>query len=486
MSHFSFIDLFAGIGGFHMAASKAGGKCLGYSEINKDAIQTYCKNYGMTEKDNLGSVVDINFIPEHDLLTAGVPCQSWSIAGHKLGFDDDRGQLWNDTIYLLQKFKPKVFIFENVKGLIDPRNKEAFEYIMMRIKEAGYYADYYILNSNDYGVPQNRERVYIIGFKKKCHNDLFEPPIENTFKPFLSEVLEMDVELYERAEEGEDKKSMSLSSSNGYNDYFMFNDLRGGESTIHSWEIIKTSKKQKSICELILKNRRKKKYGVLDGNPLSVSHLIELDSEIQMKDIKILLDLDILKEIEYVFILKNILSLSELSEEEGIVVNLISKDENNLGKIKLSTEVRRRKMKVIKVLNGLIKKEVIECSEVRYDFKNTKISTGLFGVNRIFLPSSKTFSTLVASDTNDFISEIDVKRSATFKQDFLKEVYEKGLYRKLSKEESCTVQGFPKDYKLPEKRNRWMKLLGNSVSVPVIDKIMNSIKKTGVFIGDYG
>ena len=79
-------------------------------------------NTGESAEANFGDITGIKSLPAHDLLTAGVPCQSWSIAGKNLGFDDDRGQLWNDTIYLLNQSRPKAFIFENVKGLVDPRN----------------------------------------------------------------------------------------------------------------------------------------------------------------------------------------------------------------------------------------------------------------------------------------------------------------------------------------------------------------------------
>ena len=145
-TRFTFIDLFSGIGGFKMALSNNGGHCLGFSEINKDAINTYCDNFQVESSYNLGDITKIKELPNHDLLTAGVPCQSWSIAGKNLGFDDDRGQLWNDTIYLLQQSQPKAFIFENVKGLVDPRNKKALSYILERIQKAGYYADYFVIN----------------------------------------------------------------------------------------------------------------------------------------------------------------------------------------------------------------------------------------------------------------------------------------------------------------------------------------------------
>jgi len=120
---FTFIDLFAGIGGFRLALSNLGRHCVNFSEIHNDAINTYCANFGEDASLNLGDIAHIKNLPAHDILTAGVPCQSWSIAGKNLGFDDDRGQLWNDMIYLLNQSRPQAFIFENVKGLADPRNQ---------------------------------------------------------------------------------------------------------------------------------------------------------------------------------------------------------------------------------------------------------------------------------------------------------------------------------------------------------------------------
>ena len=110
---FTYVDLFAGIGGFRLALNSIGGECVNFTEINKDAITTYCTNFNEDPLFNLGDITKIKSLPEHDLLTGGVPCQSWSIAGKNLGFDDDRGQLWNDTIYLLNQSRPKGFIFEN-------------------------------------------------------------------------------------------------------------------------------------------------------------------------------------------------------------------------------------------------------------------------------------------------------------------------------------------------------------------------------------
>jgi DNA (cytosine-5)-methyltransferase 1 len=140
------------------------------------------------------------------------------------------------------------------------------------------------------------------------------------------------------------------------------------------------------------------------------------------------------------------------------------------------------KISIQKTIDSLKQKHIIECVEIRYDFKNTKISTGLFGVSRIFLSTSDIFPTLVSSDTNDFITlkTIAAINNHDFKNKFIKEVYEPREFRKITKSEACLIQGFPHDFKLPESRARWMKLIGNSVSVPVIDKLCKAIIDTGI------
>ena len=135
------------------------------------------------------------------------------------------------------------------------------------------------------------------------------------------------------------------------------------------------------------------------------------------------------------------------------------------------------------ILEKLQNKGFIACNEIRYEFKNTKISSGINGINRIFLPTSDVFPTLVASDTNDFIAlkNIMPSDSESYRNQFLNEIFFTKQYRKINKEEACLIQGFPKDFQLPESRSRWMKLIGNSVSVPVIDVLVKSIIETNVF-----
>jgi DNA (cytosine-5)-methyltransferase 1 len=483
-NNFTFIDLFSGIGGFRLALNDLGGDCLGFSEINNDAIKTYCKNFAESELLNFGNTTKIKGLPQHDLLTGGVPCQSWSIAGKNLGFEDDRGQLWNDTIYLLNKVRPKAFIFENVKGLVDPRNKDAFSYIMQRIKEAGYYANHYLLNSYDYGVPQNRLRVYIVGFLEESHALKFKLPNPLQHKTQLNKILK-EIEISSTDETIGDNKNfdlfgeiinsrkMSLSQNNGLNDYFLFNDLRNGHSTIHSWDIIKTTQRQKEICYLLLKNRRKSAYGILDGNPLSLKHFQNLDNLIDLSELLELEKLGIFKRHEYAFKI-NDFDRNEIDNEEFILLDCTKDNILTIDVLKNNKSLKLNKISISKNIEKLKLKNIISCIEIRFDFKNS---------NRIFLPKSKIFPTLVASDTNDFIAlkDIEASNEEEFKIKFIEEIYNKKEFRKISQKEACLIQGFPEEFDLPESRARWMKLIGNSVSVPVIQMLGRAIIETGVF-----
>ena len=474
MANFSFIDLFAGIGGFRLALQSVGGTCIGFSEIAPDAINTYCQNFKEDTSANFGDITKLKTLPEHDFMTAGVPCQSWSIAGKNLGFDDDRGQLWNDTLYLLNKVRPKAFIFENVKGLADPRNAKALEYILNRIKQAGYYSKVNVLNAYDYGVPQTRIRIYIIGFKEKKYLDKFALAPATPGCIQLSDVLD-DCEAKECRQSNDNNARWSLScNEKGFNDYFLFNDLRNGSTTIHSWDIQETTDREKNICYLLLKNRRKDKYGELDGNPLNIKHFQELDSSIKESDLEVLVEKGILKRVSYLYKVREV--SNDLSDDAKWVLNQAKNGIINFDTLKSST------------LDTLFMLETIgavKCIEERYDFKNTKISTGLAGINRIFLPTCKIYPTLVASDTNDYVTteNLNADNIEDFRAKFMESVYRAGNYRQISKQEACRIQGFPANFLLPPTRARWMKLIGNSVAVPVIKMLANAIVNTGVFEG---
>lgn len=483
MANFSFIDLFAGIGGFRLALQSVGGTCIGFSEIAPDAINTYCQNFKEDTSANFGDITKLKTLPEHDFMTAGVPCQSWSIAGKNLGFDDDRGQLWNDTLYLLNKVRPKAFIFENVKGLADPRNAKALEYILNRIKQAGYYSKVNVLNAYDYGVPQTRIRIYIIGFKEKKYLDKFALAPATPGCIQLSDVLD-DCEAKECRQSNDNNARWSLScNEKGFNDYFLFNDLRNGSTTIHSWDIQETTDREKNICYLLLKNRRKDKYGELDGNPLNIKHFQELDSSIKESDLEVLVEKGILKRVSYLYKVREV--SNDLSDDAKWVLNQAKNGIINFDTLKSSKELKKRKINALDTLFMLETIGAVKCIEERYDFKNTKISTGLAGINRIFLPTCKIYPTLVASDTNDYVTteNLNADNIEDFRAKFMESVYRAGNYRQISKQEACRIQGFPAYFLLPPTRARWMKLIGNSVAVPVIKMLANAIVNTGVFEG---
>lgn len=481
MAKFTFVDLFAGIGGFRIAAESMGGESVGFSEIAKDAITAYCENFNETPDRNLGDITTLKALPKHDFMTAGVPCQSWSIAGKKLGFDDDRGQLWNDTIYLLNEVRPKAFIFENVKGLAEPRNSKALEYILDRIKQAGYYANIYLLNAYDYGVPQTRVRIYIVGFKDKKFNNRFYIANPNPGQVYLSDVLDgFDIEVDRRIGANTARWSLSCNEQ-GFNDYFLFNDLRNGHTTVHSWDIQDTTKREKQICTLLLKNRRKSRYGILDGNALSLEHFQELDSSITLDELEKLVEKEILKHSPYYYDICEV--PSSLEEAEQFLLSCSKNGRIMVDELKLNKDFKKRKIGIMDTLRKLEMEGVVKCTEVRYDFKNTKISTGLNGINRIFLPSSKIYPTLVASDTNDYVSteELQAATVEEWKDNFMRDIFNKKKYRKITKSEACKIQGFPADFKLPESRVRWMHLIGNSVAVPVVKMLTGAVVSTGVF-----
>lgn len=481
MAKFTFIDLFAGIGGFRIALSNAGGTCLGFSEIAPDAIKSYCTNYNEPETSNFGDITKLKTLPEHDFMTAGVPCQSWSIAGKKLGFDDDRGQLWNDTLYLLNKVKPKAFIFENVKGLADPRNSAALDYIMSRIKEAGYYAEKYILNAYDYGVPQTRIRIYIIGFREEKYHRRFRLPDTCPGAVRLCDILDGAVAQTHAPTSG-NKARWSLScNEQGFNDYFLFNDIRNGSTTIHTWDIEDTTKREKHICYLLLSNRRKKEYGPLDGNPLSIKHFKGLDTTIKKSELDALVEKGILRNVPYLYKVNG--ANFELSEAEQLVLSFEKCSHLNIDELKMQKIFRIKGIGIVDTIEKLEARGVVACIEVRYDFKHTRISSGISGINRIFLKTSKIYPTMVASDTNDYIATEDIEAATIeeLKEQFMEKIFRPHNFRQITKSEACRIQGFPENFVLPEARPRWMKLIGNSIAVSLVKRIAQSVVNTGVF-----
>lgn len=186
-SKFKYIDLFSGIGGFHLGLSKCGGECVLASEIDETAIETYIKNYSITP---LGDITNIKIsdIPEFELLCAGFPCQSFSNVGKKCGFKDPRGALFFQVSRILKGCKPKAFLLENVKGLLSHDNGKTFQIIKKELTDCGYRVYYKLLEAKDYGVPQIRKRVFIVGIRNDINIE-FEYPKPIKCKKKLSDIM---------------------------------------------------------------------------------------------------------------------------------------------------------------------------------------------------------------------------------------------------------------------------------------------------------
>jgi DNA (cytosine-5)-methyltransferase 1 len=196
-----FIDLFAGIGGFRLGLEKNGLECVFSADFDDKACETYSLNFG---EHNPIDITQLNSrtIPKHDILCGGFPCQPFSIAGFRRGFEDVRGTLFFDIFRILQEKKPEVFILENVRGLINHDGGQTFQTMINYLAKTvnyeknvskfsenlGYNVHWKVLNASDFGVPQNRERVFIVGFRSNVKE--FEFPTKLSSQKTLIQILD--------------------------------------------------------------------------------------------------------------------------------------------------------------------------------------------------------------------------------------------------------------------------------------------------------
>lgn len=180
------IDLFAGIGGIRLGFEQTFGDDINtvfVSEWDEKAQETYRANFG-EDLEIFGDITKINEedIPEHDILLAGFPCQAFSLAGQKKGFEDTRGTLFFDVARIVRFHKPKVVFCENVKNLVNHDRGKTFKIIKKTLNDLGYRVFYKVINSKDFGVPQNRERIYIVAFREDIspNNFIFPEKIDDT------------------------------------------------------------------------------------------------------------------------------------------------------------------------------------------------------------------------------------------------------------------------------------------------------------------
>jgi DNA (cytosine-5)-methyltransferase 1 len=192
---FKFIDLFAGIGGFRLALQNLGGKCVFTSEWDKFSKQTYKANFGEIPFGDITKDKTKNYIPDDfDVLCAGFPCQAFSIAGRRGGFEDTRGTLFFDVAEIIKKKQPKAIFLENVKGLRNHDKGKTLATILNVLREdLNYYVpEPRILNAKEFGVPQNRERIFIVGFRKDLGIAEFQYPESTDTSATLEDILEGD------------------------------------------------------------------------------------------------------------------------------------------------------------------------------------------------------------------------------------------------------------------------------------------------------
>ena len=176
-----FIDLFAGIGGFHLALSKVNGECLFASEWDKECQKIYEKNFNLKPFGDI-TKIDEKEIPKHDVLCAGFPCQAFSISGKRQGFKDTRGTLFFDVARIIKHHQPKLILLENVKNFLTHDNGNTISVVKKTLEELNYNVFYKVLNSSNFGIPQKRERIYIVGFNKKLKINEFKfPSNQNIF-----------------------------------------------------------------------------------------------------------------------------------------------------------------------------------------------------------------------------------------------------------------------------------------------------------------
>ncbi len=277
----TFIDLFAGIGGirlgFESATKKLGltTKCVFSSEIKPHAVSVYKENFKEAEVYGDITKIGASNIPNFDYLLAGFPCQSFSTAGKRKGFSDIRGTLFFDIIRILKEKKPQGFILENVDGLVKHHSGETLETILRELENLNYKVSWKVLNASNFGVPQNRKRIYILGsLDKKINLNEFE-----TKKSIIKDVLDEDVSQLKSIPFVDTllkfyTKEQLIGKS--------IKDRRGGRNNIHSWDIElkgKVTSEQKDLMGLLLKKRRMKiwaeKKGItwMDGMPLSLEEI---------------------------------------------------------------------------------------------------------------------------------------------------------------------------------------------------------------------
>jgi len=413
-----FVDLFAGVGGIRrgleIALQKNGlhCECVFSCEIDKRAQETYRLNYGETPT---GDIRQVEQLPEHDVLLAGFPCQAFSYAGKQKGFSDTRGTLFFEIERLISasEKKPQLLLLENVRGFITHDSGRTFSTVLSRLNALGYKVETLLLNSSNFGVPQNRVRVYLVcsfglppklsissnlgsadshKFKKSTHqNDLFS---SNSDVRCVKDIIEPQVD--QRYWCSSKFVAQLKNALNGRPFHCLHGvrliDYRGGNS-LHSWELGTKghcSGNERALMNAIIENRRKKHFGVeQDGKELTIEQ------------------------------------------------------------IKTFWE----KPNLVPLLDSLVRKGYLRVVEGKYNPTCGNMSFEVFK----FLDPDSISITVVTSDAHRL------------------GVVQNGLPRRITPRECARLQGFPDTFVLHPNDSFAYRQLGNSVSVPVIAAIFNDL-----------
>lgn len=214
---YSFIDLFAGLGGFRLALESCGAHCVYSNEWDIPVQKVYAENFGDVPDGDI-TKVDEKAIPDHDILCAGFPCQAFSISGKQRGFEDSRGTLFFDVARIVRAKRPKVVFLENVKNFATHDNGRTLEVVKKTMDELGYRFYQRVLNSVNFGVPQKRERIYMVCFRKDLNIDDFSFPKPVKLNRHVEDILLDDEELVKHLYISRPDTYMSGAKDDRYSD----------------------------------------------------------------------------------------------------------------------------------------------------------------------------------------------------------------------------------------------------------------------------
>jgi DNA (cytosine-5)-methyltransferase 1 len=289
-----FIDLFSGMGGtrlgFEKACQELGLKhaCTFTSEIKNHALRAYAENFADDQIAGDITAIDPSHIPAFDFLLAGFPCQPFSAAGKRKGLRDDRGNLFFNIVDILEAKKPTGFLLENVDGLVTDNNGETIALIEHELCALGYHINWQVLNAADFGVPQQRKRLYITGhLKHRVNLDAFDVQVKTCAYAIENHVFDQPHPFGLHL-----KKYFSHQQLQGKS----IKDKRGGDANIHSWDIEykgRVSDQQKKLLNTMMTQRRQKKWAIakgidwMDGMPLTLD---EISSFFPAENLQAMLD----------------------------------------------------------------------------------------------------------------------------------------------------------------------------------------------------